>query len=138
MSMIADEWASSVCCNSILNGECLRLSCPDLRPRFFSLLSLCHVEALILQFWNQSPRAVFNMVLNSLLLCPSLELLMRPCLTWWYDFRVHNSCCCIKCGTLHQTPKCHDFNSSRLPPTSHYKSQTSCFYPRSDMNAKYM
>jgi hypothetical protein len=130
---------SSVCRNSIPNGKSLHLSFLSRfeasTPLSLSLLSLHHVEALILQFWNDSiTRAVFNMVLNSLLLCPSLELLMRPCLTWWYyDFRVHICCCCcIKCGTFYQTSKCHAFNSSRLPPTSHYKYQTSCFH------AKYM
>jgi hypothetical protein len=75
--MIVDEWASSVCRNSIPMGKSLHLS---FLSRFeastpLSLLSLHHVEALILQFWNESiTRAVFNMVLNSLVLCPSLEL----------------------------------------------------------------
>lgn len=39
MCMIADEWVSSICPNSILNGKSLRLPCPDSRPRLFSLIS---------------------------------------------------------------------------------------------------
>lgn len=101
MSRIADEWAWIFGLSQILH--------------WMISLSLCFLsrfEALIFVMWkpwfcksgiHHQGMQCFSMVLNSLLLCPSLEFLMRPCHTWWYDFRLHISSCCIKCGILHQT-----------------------------------